>query len=200
MEIPNTLASSIHTERLSMLLADIHKKSSGITWQEFQFDMEDFDKDLFFEIVKKVLSLNFYIKLGLNGKIGCHAVTIVSIQNNNYIIKNSWTNSEDIVPSIKFLYLQGVPFVGTRLTFYLPMFALITLPKIEDFSMWIDVYILELKKKKKTGGYLRKKHTINYKKTKKLKKNKTKKYVFRTFKRRRSIHLAQDQTKHSHVD
>ena len=59
---------------------------------------------------------------------------------------------------------------------------------------------IELKKKKKTGGYLRKKHTINYKKTKKLKKNKTKKYVFRTFKRRRSIHLAQDQTKHSHGD
>ena len=39
--------------------------------------------------------------------------------------------------------------------------------------MWLDVYILELKEKKKTGGYLRKKHTRNYKKTK-LKKNKTK--------------------------
>ena len=173
MEIPTILASSIHTERLSMLLADIHTKSSGITWQEFPFEMNDLDKDLIFEIVQKVLSLNFYIKLGLSGKIGGHAVTIVSIQNNNYIIKNTWTDIEDIVPSIKFLYLQGVPFVGTRLTFYLPMFALITLPKIEDFSMWLDVYILELKEKKKTGGNLRKKHTRNYKKTK-LKKNKTK--------------------------
>jgi hypothetical protein len=86
----------------------------------------------------------------------------MNTQETNYVIKNSWTNTEDVVPSIKFLYLQGVPFVGTTLNFYLPLYSPVTLSvkSLDEFSHWFDIYVLDLKMgKMKAGSLKRRKRT-----------------------------------------
>jgi len=146
MEIPKVLTTTIHTERLSILLVDLHKKSTGIVWQEFGVEIDDVSEDKLFLMIQKVIQLRFYVKLALSGYHG-HAVTIVALQENNYVIKNSWTDTEDVIPSIKFLYLQGEPFVGTNLTFYLPLYSPVTVSvkSLDEFSHWLDIYALDLK-------------------------------------------------------
>ena len=170
MEIPKILTTTIHAERLFILLVDLHKKSTGIVWQEFEIEITDVSEDKLFLMIQKVMQLRFYVKLSLSGYQG-HVVTIVAVQENNYVIKNSWSDTEDVVPSIKFLYLQGVPFVGTKLTFYLPLYSTVTVSvkSLDEFSHWLDIYALDLKMSKLSklkAGSLKSKRRKRTRKTK----------------------------------
>jgi hypothetical protein len=128
-----------------------------IQWQEYILNFSTIEESILRSVVKKLIKLKFYVQLtGVTKKTG-HAVTIVDIQGDNYIIKNSWNELVDIVPSIKFFYLKGrpIPFMGVELLIYIPIISseppqgvgkgeAYNISAVELFDIWLNQYDAEI--------------------------------------------------------
>jgi hypothetical protein len=184
IEIPVFLKSTKHEHRLLSLLTEIKHLSSGLKWKEYNFLFNSIEEPLLFSVVQKLINLRFYVQLHCcGGRDSGHAVTIVGVQEGNYIIKNSWSILVDIVPSIKFFYLKGwsTPWMGMELLIYIPIISSeptdgvkgkdYDISKLTMFDAWLDNYTVEIQRKPKGGRKTKRKKGTRRIKHKRTKRN-----------------------------
>jgi hypothetical protein len=182
IEMPDFLKRTKHEPRLLSLLREIKHLSSELRWKEYSFSFNTIEEPILFSVVQKLINLKFYVQLTCcGGREIYHAVTIVGVQEGNYIIKNSWSVLVDIVPSIKFFYLKGwpTPWMGTELLIYIPIISSeptdgvkgkdYAISKLTRFDAWLDDYTAEIQRKPKGGRKTKRKkgtRRIKHKRTK----------------------------------
>ena len=182
IEMPDFLKRTKHEPRLLSLLREIKHLSSELRWKEYSFSFNTIEEPILFSVVQKLINLKFYVQLTCcGGREIHHAVTIVGVQESNYIIKNSWSVLVDIVPSIKFFYLKGwsTPWMGTELLIYIPIISSeptdgvkgkdYAISKLTRFDAWLDDYTAEIQRKPKGGRKTKRKkgtRRIKHKRTK----------------------------------
>jgi uncharacterized protein YdeI (YjbR/CyaY-like superfamily) len=173
-----------HKHRLLSLLTEIKHLSSGLKWKEYSFSFNTIEEPLLFSVIQKLINLRFYVQLTCcGGREISHAVTIVGVQEGNYIIKNSWKELEDIVPSIKFFYLKGwpTPWMGTELLIYIPIISSeptdgvkgkdYDISKLTMFDAWLDDYTVEIQRAPRGGRKTKRKKGTRRIKHKRTKRN-----------------------------